>query len=423
MKLNKWKMGLALLAWVVATPAFAQKVRQLSGPGQVIGTYEPNQADNVDGDAFDCYMLQTQKGERWQIKMKPVSGNVMVALGLGVGSSCASTHPLDANTGAIINHAKLNFISGGGTYFIIALNLVPHGTGTYRLELTKGERLALSGFSPPGKPTAAWIMPGWQPVNASGQASSSAAGYRPGTVLRDCETTCPEMVVVPSGNFLMGSGSDEVGRDGDEGPRHEVHFAHPFAVGRYEVTFDEYDACTAAGVCSKAKDNGWGRGRRPAINISWFDAQTYVDWLSKKTGRHYSLLSEAEWEYMARAGTTTPWNTGSAILSDDANILDVFKQTVPVGGFSPNALGIHDTHGNALEWVLDCYEIGYFGVPNDGAAANKSDCGTRVLRGGGFATEPKHARTANRLYASPEEHGGPDNPDFIATGFRVARSL
>jgi formylglycine-generating enzyme required for sulfatase activity len=415
MKFRYGKTGLALLAWAIASPGFAQAVHQIKGPGQIFGSYEPAKAYSVKGVRFDCYMLQTQKGERWQIKMKPWTGDVMVALGLAVGSSCTSTRVLDTNTG-LLNHAKLNFVSGGGTYFIRAINLFPLTSGTYRLDLSKAAGLATSGFVTPGMAPAAWIMPGWKPMNASSMASAEATKYRPGTVLRDCESTCPEMVVVPAGHFMMGSPSSEVGREANEGPRHEVSIAHPFAVGRYEITYDEYDACTAAGVCPHTTDYTWGRGRRPVLNVSWYDALTYVDWLSRQTGQHYSLLSEAEWEYMARAGTTTPWNTGSAIVTDDANILNVYKQTVPVGGFAPNAFGVYDTHGNAAEWVLDCFDIGYFGTPTDGSASYRSDCKSRVVRSGKFANDPDRVRSAWRGQWPPEERSGP-------MGIRIARSL
>src|SRR5262249_37660295 len=120
---------------------------------------------------------------------------------------------------------------------------------------------------------------------------------------------CPEMVVMPAGSFMMGSPANEAKREGDEGPQHRVSFAKAFAVGRFAVTFDEWDACVADRGCSgyRPSDQNWGRGRRPVIHVSWDDAQAYVSWVSRKTGKTYRLLSEAEREYVTRAGTSTPF--------------------------------------------------------------------------------------------------------------------
>ena len=150
--------------------------------------------------------------------------------------------------------------------------------------------------------------------------------------------------------------------------------ARPFAVGKFEVTFAEWDACLSGGGCShRPGDAGWGRGKRPVINVSWNDAKAYVAWLSRQTGRAYRLLSEAEWEYAARAGTTTPFSTGRTITSDQANfnsnrIGQYRQQTVPVGLFSANGFGLHDMHGNVAEWVEDCWHENYVGAPVDGSA-------------------------------------------------------
>src|SRR5262249_1040616 len=137
---------------------------------------------------------------------------------------------------------------------------------------------------------------------------------KPKNAFRECDK-CPEMVVVPAGSFTMGSPDSERNRAKYEGPQHEVTFAQQFAVGRYAVTFEERDACVADGGCNgyNPNDEGWGRGRRPVINVSWNDASAYVAWLSRRTGKSYRLLSEAEREYVARAGTTTPFWWGAAI--------------------------------------------------------------------------------------------------------------
>ena len=150
-------------------------------------------------------------------------------------------------------------------------------------------------------------------------ASTPANKYKPGDTFKDCDN-CPEMVVVPAGSFMMGSPTSEKFRYKDEGPQHRVTIPRSFAVGKFEVTLAEWDACVSAGGCTRQpSDSGWGRGRRPVIKVSWHDANTYVKWLSRKTGKSYRLLSEAEWEYSARAGTRTPFSTGRRITTAQAN--------------------------------------------------------------------------------------------------------
>ena len=163
---------------------------------------------------------------------------------------------------------------------------------------------------------------------------------RPGVRFRDC-AECPEMVVIPAGSFLMGSPESEKGRDSDEGPQHRVTIPAPFAAGVYEVTFEEWDACVADGGCGgyRPDDEGWGRGRRPVINVSWREAQAYINWLSQKTGGEYRLLSEAEWEYAARAGTTTRYSFGNSISRSKANF-DESGKTVSVGSYKSNNFGL-----------------------------------------------------------------------------------
>ena len=251
-----------------------------------------------------------------------------------------------------------------------------------------------------------------------------------GKPFRACETTwCPELVVVPSGSFMMGSPSREAGRYADEGPVHEVTIARPFAVGVYEVTFEEWDACRRGGGCThNPDDRGWGRGSRPVINVSWEDAQAYVRWLSRETGKRYRLLSESEWEYVARAGTTGPFHFGSTISTEQANYDGNYthgsgrkgeyrRKTVPVGEFPPNAFGLHDVHGNVWEWVEDCWHASYDGAPSDGSAwTSGGDCSRRVLRGGSWDDVPQNLRSANRVRNTTGVRS-----DYI--GFRVARTL
>jgi formylglycine-generating enzyme required for sulfatase activity len=247
------------------------------------------------------------------------------------------------------------------------------------------------------------------------------SGPRPGTVVRD-STVAPEMVVVPAGEFLRGSPEDEEGRFADEGPRHRVTLAQPFAVGKHAVTFEEWDACVAAGGSAhQPGDNGWGRGRQPVIYVSWVDAQDYVSWLSRTTGKPYRLLSEAEWEYASRAGTTTryPWGsepgTGHANFDGSGSEWSGLR-TAPVGSFLPNAFGLHDMIGNVGEWVQDCWRRSYDGAPTDGRACEAGSCRRRVFRGGFWNGGPGSARVANRSRDEPDKRYG-------NVGFRVARTL
>jgi formylglycine-generating enzyme required for sulfatase activity len=201
-----------------------------------------------------------------------------------------------------------------------------------------------------------------------------------------------------------------------------VTLARPFAVGKYAVTFDEWDACVAAGGCThKPGDRGWGRGRQPVIDVSWQDAQAYVSWLAKKTGQPYRLLSEAEWEYAARAGTTTRYPWGDEPGTNRANFSGSGskwsrRQTAPVGSFDANAFGLHDMIGNVWEWVQDCWNESYKGAPLDGRPWEEGDCGRRVLRGGSWDIIPEYARAAVRIRDEPGE-------GVYNVGFRLARTL
>ena len=256
---------------------------------------------------------------------------------------------------------------------------------------------------------------------------AGAAGAQPaGTTFRDCPE-CPVMVVVPSGSFLMGSVESE-----EERPVHRVTIGYPFAVGVYEVTFGEWDACVSEGGCRSffgLGDEGWGRGRRPVISISiWEFAQDYVRWLSGKTGEAYRLLSESEWEYAARAGTTTRYWWGDEVGWNRANCDGCGsrwdgRQTAPVGSFSPNPFGLYDVHGNVSEWVEDCWNESYHGAPADGSAWEEEESWIetrngrchRVLRGGSWYFRPGGLRSASRT------SGWSVNPANV--GFRVARTL
>ena len=183
---------------------------------------------------------------------------------------------------------------------------------------------------------------------------------KPGQSFKDCATDCPEMVVISAGSFTMGSPQYEPGHKSDEAPQHNVTISKPFAVSKFEVTFAEWDACAAHGDCiPHVDDDGWGRDRQPVINVSWNDAQRYVAWLSKITGKTYRLLSEAEYEYAARGGTRTAYPWGDEIGTNNADCSGCgtrwdATQTAPVGSFRPNQFGLNDMVGNVWEWVEDC---------------------------------------------------------------------
>ena len=247
-----------------------------------------------------------------------------------------------------------------------------------------------------------------------------------GTVFRDC-ADCPEMVVIPAGSFTMGSSSSESGRYDDEGPQHPVRITSPFAAGKFEVTFDEWDACVRDRGCTQnPSDQGWGRGKRPVINVSWEDAKSYIQWLSRRTGKSYRLLTEAEWEYVARAGTTTAFSFGNSISPQQANyattnsyagssVATTPRNTVTVGSYAPNAFGLYDVHGNVFEWTEDCFNANYNGAPSDGTAWMSGDCGRRVLRGGAWVSLPQLLRSAYRNGDDPAGRGS-------GFGFRLART-
>ncbi len=271
---------------------------------------------------------------------------------------------------------------------------------------------------------------------AAEEAERRRQEQRVGRKFRDC-SECPEMVVVPSGSFTMGSPGGELGRSSDEGPRHRVRIDYRFAVGVYEVTFAEWDACVSAGGCGGyvPDDENWGRGNRPVINVSWEDAQSYVRWLSQRTGERYRLLSESEWEYVARAGTTTSryWGDSSSDQCRYANGADAAAKrhqsewsvascddghyrTAPVGTYMANKYGLHDVLGNVWEWVEDCWNASYTGAPADGSAWESGNCSERVLRGGSWDDGPRLLRAAYRLWS-------PTGRRYDYNGFRIARTL
>jgi formylglycine-generating enzyme required for sulfatase activity len=288
-----------------------------------------------------------------------------------------------------------------------------------------------------------------QPAPSSGPLPRERErALQPNDTFTECNN-CPEMVVVPDGSFTMGSpnseaflfmmGSPNRERKGgsDESAPYGVTIAKPFAVGRFAVTFDEWDACVADGGCNvySPADQGWGRGQRPVINVSWNDIETYLAWLFRKTGKPYRLLSEAEFEYVARAGSKTAYPWGAEIGRGNANCDGCGshadnKQTAPVGSFVANAFGLYDTAENPCgrdsrkrappcnvwEWVEDCAHANHNGAPTDGTAWIIGDCGNRVVRGGVWYYYPQFLRSAYRSKFA-------NNYRNYFLGFRVGRTL
>jgi formylglycine-generating enzyme required for sulfatase activity len=268
--------------------------------------------------------------------------------------------------------------------------------------------------------------------------SAAEQALKPGDSFRECAPRqqdrdyCPDMVVVPAGSFQMGSPQTDNNASTNEFPQHQVTIAKQFAVSKFELTFAEWNACIAGGGCSgyRPSNAGFGLGEQPVIYVNWDDAQQYVTWLSKMTGKPYRLLSEAEYEYSTRAGTTTKYPWGDDIGKNNTNCKGCGsqwdgKQTAPVGSFeangfvgsfAANAFGLYDMVGNEWEWTQDCYNDSYTGAPADGSAWVSSDCGRRVLRGGSWGRPPASLRSASRDWDST---GVRD----IFLGFRLGRTL
>jgi formylglycine-generating enzyme required for sulfatase activity len=277
-------------------------------------------------------------------------------------------------------------------------------------------RAALDGLRPGAVVQAAAPSP-------SPQVAPLPDTRRTGDAFKDC-AECPEMVVIPAGRFLMGSPAGEAGRDSDEGPQSLVDVPR-FAMGKFEVTQGQWQA-----VMGRNPSTFRACGPDcPVENVSWNDAQEFARRLSQRTGQNYLLPSEAEWEYAARAGTTTAYHWGERAGREHANYgadaccggraegRDLWVETAPVGQFPANAFGLHDMHGNVYEWVQDVSHSSYAGAPNDGSAwMTDGDPSRRVLRGGSWNGTPQDLRSADRVRGTPDDRYG-------STGFRIARNF
>jgi formylglycine-generating enzyme required for sulfatase activity len=268
------------------------------------------------------------------------------------------------------------------------------------------------------------------PSGAAPLTAQQERGLTPKDTFRECEN-CPEMVVVPAGSFTMGSPAGE-NRWSNEGPQHVVAISRPFAVGKLHVTRDQFavfarETRLAAHSGCDWRNPGFSQdGSHPVVCVSWNDAKAYADWLAKKTGKPYRLLSEAEWEYAARAGTSTPFWWGSSITAranyegkyvfvGDGGKFEYRKGTVPAGSFDANPWGLYDVHGNAWQWTEDCWHENYNDAPADGSAWTTGNCNNgRVVRGGSWGNDPSYLRAAQRSWFTDETY-------FV--GFRLARTL
>jgi len=289
------------------------------------------------------------------------------------------------------------------------------------------------------------------PLAAQSTGSSvatTATGLEPGDSFRECRN-CPEMVILPAGSFLMGSPPDEPLRRDNEAQM-RIEFDAPFALSATPVTWNQWEACVRDTWCDglgvenalRALPTGepnpefsdTGRGTRPLVGVSWFDAQNFVGWLNNKAGADdvYRLPSEAEWEYGARAGSTTAFPWGAELDYDYGNFgndgeglggmargRDVWvDQTSPVASFPANNFGLHDMHGNIFEWVEDCWEADRANTPADGTANRDGNCANRIFRSGTFLSNPYMQRSARRGAPYPSTQRG---RNYL--GFRVARTL
>jgi sulfatase modifying factor 1 len=299
-------------------------------------------------------------------------------------------------------------------------------------------------------------------------ATAATWAAEPGQVFRDC-TDCPEMVVVPSGSFIMGSTTAETTREGapdrdaaNEKPQHRVTIVKPFAVMKTEVTRGAFSHFVAASGHTPpdgckvwdTEANAWGimsadhswrdpgfpqADDHPVVCVAWGDAVAYADWMLKRAGHAYRLLTDAEFEWLLRAGTETVrwWGDGRGAACDFANVSDLtkaetlkisadpattfqcrdgFVHTAPVASFKPNPFGLYDLFGNAWEWTMDCFARTYDGAPTDGSARLEGDCSERVIRGGAWHADPWYVRAAKHDWSPPDL-------TTARVGIRLARDL
>lgn len=338
-----------------------------------------------------------------------------------------------ADEGAVARGAAYDAAMGAGTVEALDVFLAKYPEGglaqSARRERDRLMKLAMNVVKPIPAPAPAGPCGGVTTASLKSRGvgvltADETCALQRGDVFQEC-ADCPRMVVVPAGSFTMGSPFNEPGRLLDEGPPREVKIAQAFAMGEFDVTKDEFaafakDARYEAGT--DWQNPGFSQtGSHPVVSVSWGDAQAYVAWLSRRTGATYRLLSESEWEYSARAGTATAYFWGAEVGKNHANCFSCgsrwdSKGTSPAGSFAPNPFGLYDMHGNAWQWVQDCYQDSYKGAPTDGSPIVSVECGQRVVRGGSWFFYPRFLRAAVRSRYDPTFR-------INYLGFRVARTL
>jgi formylglycine-generating enzyme required for sulfatase activity len=424
-----WRMERALLnLWRQPSAAITELYRLFQGPlkpaiREQLAHYAPHDPAGAEQARIRLPWAWAERSGREQkmlhamgfggaVSLRPAARQwlgLALVLGLGLGAGWAAWRkPPAAPTG------PPEIVHGPGRPTPFQQHLGRLDDGQWRLTVGTDDSNRKEQILPAG----ALARVDWNSLAAETEAKPACA-------------ECPEMVELPPGEFLMGSPDSEKEQGSNEGPQHKVKINYRLAMGKYEATFAEWDACEAAKVCPHADDRGWGRGLRPVIKVSWNDAQTYIRWLNGLTGQTYRLPSEAEWEYAARAGTTTPFSTGDCITTAQANydgnhdynscgVTGTYLgKTQPVGSYPANPWGLFDMHGNVLEWVQDCYHDSYNNAPGDGSAWDLgTDCASerRVLRGGSWDSDPRNLFSASRDVDGAGVRG-------IRAGFRLARTL
>ncbi len=424
--------GYGLRPKLLSTEQVRVQSIELSGlgePGNVLQLWLnlPNQIGSVFADALD----KSFSREVWQKRLEGVNTEVVIA-SVEKEVEQKKPEPLYALTiEPTPADARVRVMNIRQVY----QPRMKLPTGNYRIRLNHADyqeqdfQITLDS-STPSAPIALMMS---KPVKKL--IDKNVENWLPGTVFQDelkSGGKGPLMVVIPEGNFLMGSPEDEEDRLSSEGPQREVSIIR-FAAGQTEVTFEDYDRFVKATGRDLPNDRGWGRKSRPVIDINWEEAKAYTVWLSEQTGHAYRLLSEAEWEYVARAGTTTPFNIGACISNQQANFNDrteyryakcpasgqLLGKTQPVRSYQENPYGLFDVHGNVWEWVEDCWHVNYEGAPLDQSAwlgQNEGNCSLRVVRGGSWGDGPLGLRSALRDRLTTVDG------NFVV-GFRLARTL
>jgi formylglycine-generating enzyme required for sulfatase activity len=310
--------------------------------------------------------------------------------------------------------ARVTTVNVGSTLRVIGLT---EGRDWYQVETEDGQRGFIYGqlIRPKPEPAPVEATPQVEPAPKIEQVAAPVVRITPGA-LKDCEF-CPDLVNLPAGSFAMGS------QDGhwSERPVHRVTLAKPFALGKYEVTVSEWQACVVAGACQSMPAMQNIAPDSPVHNVSWNEIEGYLKWLRETTGKNYRLPTEAEWEYAARAGTKTRYWWGEVIGVGNANCEDCGgdwdrKTPARVGTLNANPFGLHAMNGGVMEWVADCWMQDYEGAPSDGSAQLSGDCTQRVLRGGSWRNDQSYATVSSRLSYDASVR-------YYTNGFRVARDL